>query len=110
LLAVKDTTLTGRHDVDEGTESFELPLPAVVTTQQGLNDPRYPTLPNIVRSRKKEIRREAFESFSVTAKLKIVGEEIQVKQRLKMILDGKDAQAAASRLVQLLREEARVIA
>ena len=47
--------LTGKHDVDEGSESFSLELPAVITTQQGLNDPRYPTLPNIMKARKKEV-------------------------------------------------------
>jgi electron transfer flavoprotein beta subunit len=39
----------------------------------------------------------------------VTGVEIQVKERLKKILDGKDATAAASQLVQLLRDEARVI-
>jgi electron transfer flavoprotein beta subunit len=109
-LALSGATLTGKHDVDEGSETFTLSLPAVVTTQQGLNEPRYPTLPNIMRAKKKEIRRETLEAYGVTAKLKTVGVEIQVKERLKKILDGKDAQAAAVQLVRLLREEARVIA
>jgi electron transfer flavoprotein beta subunit len=109
-LALGGATLTGKHDVDEGSETFTLSLPAVVTTQQGLNEPRYPTLPNIMRAKKKEIRRETLEAYGITAKLKTVGVEIQVKERLKKILDGKDAQAAAVQLVRLLREEARVIA
>ena len=52
-LELKGTTLTGKHDVDEGSETFTLELPAVITTQQGLNEPRYPTLPNIMKSKKK---------------------------------------------------------
>jgi len=82
----------------------------VLTTQQGLNEPRYPTVPNIMRAKKKELRAEPLEAFQVEPKLKVVGAEIQVKTRLHKILDGKDAPAAAAELVGLLREEARVIA
>ena len=108
-LELNGTVLTGKHEADEGSESFELSLPAVVTTQQGLNEPRYPTLPNIMKSKKKEIRKETLDAFGVAPKLKVTGVEIQVKERLKKILDGKDATAAASQLVKLLRDEARVI-
>ena len=109
-LSLAGTTLTGKHDVDEGSETFEVDLPAVVTTQQGLNEPRYPTLPNIMKSKKKEIRKETLEAYGVAAKVKVNGAEIQVKERLKKILDGKDAAGAAAQLVKLLREEAGVIA
>jgi electron transfer flavoprotein beta subunit len=109
-LELKGNTLAGRHDVDEGSESFTLELPAVVTTQQGLNEPRYPTLPNIMKAKKKELRKEALDQFEVTTNLKLIGAEIQVKNRVNKILDGKDVQAAASQLVELLRKEARVIA
>ena len=108
-LELNGTMLVGKHEADEGSESFEVALPAVVTTQQGLNEPRYPTLPNIMKSKKKEIRKETLEGFSVAPKLKISGVEIQVKERLKKILDGKDAAAAAAQLVKMLREEAGVI-
>jgi electron transfer flavoprotein beta subunit len=109
-LELKGNILTGKHDVNEGSETFTLELPAVVTTQQGLNEPRYPTLPNIMKAKKKELRKEALEQFDVTPNLKFTREEIQVKNRLNKILDGKDAYAAAAQLVDLLRNEARVIA
>ena len=108
-LTIADGQLTGTHDVDAGSETFTLALPAVVTTQQGLNEPRYPTLPNIMKARKKELRRDAFESFQVMPKLKVLSADVQVKQRSRKILDGKDAVAAAGQLVDLLRKEARVI-
>jgi electron transfer flavoprotein beta subunit len=109
-LELKGSTLVGKHEADEGSESFEVALPAVVTTQQGLNEPRYPTLPGIMKSKKKEIRKETLESFGVVPKLKVNGVEIQVKERLKKILDGKDAAGAAAQLVKMLREDAGVIA
>ena len=100
----------GKHEADEGSESFEVALPAVVTTQQGLNEPRYPTLPNIMKSKKKEIRKETLEAYGVAPKLKVKGVEIQVKKRRKKMIDGNDTAAAAAQLVKLLREEAGVIA
>ena len=38
-------TLTGTHDIDDGSESFTVTLPAVITTQQGLNEPATPPSP-----------------------------------------------------------------
>ena len=109
-LEIEGHALTGKHDTDDGSETFRLNLPAVITTQQGLNEPRYPTVPNIMRAKKKELRVEALEQFNVAPKLKVLGNEVQVKVRLRKILDGKDAPAAAKQLVHLLRDEARSIA
>jgi electron transfer flavoprotein beta subunit len=109
LLTLQDGMLMGMHDVDGGRESFAVPLPAVVTTQQGLNEPRYPTLPNIMKAKKKELRRLPLADYGVSAKLKIVGVEVQVKQRRRKIIDGKDAGAAAGQLIDLLRHDAGVI-
>lgn len=109
-LELEGAMLRGRHDTDDGAETFELPLPAVVTTQQGLNDPRYPTLPNIMKSKRKEIRRHTLDEFGVTPKVKVLNAEVQVKQRLGKVIDGKDAPAAAAELVRSLRDEAKVIA
>jgi electron transfer flavoprotein beta subunit len=108
-LELNGATLTGKHDTDDGVESFTLSLPAVLTTQQGLNDPRYPTLPNIMKSKKKEIRKDTPEAYNVTPKIKSQGVAVQSKERLKRIFDGKDAPAAAAQLVQSLRQEVRVI-
>lgn len=109
-LQVQGRTLTGSHDAEDASETFAVELPAVITTQQGLNEPRYPTVPNIMRAKKKEIRVEPLEPFQVTPKLRVTGSEIQVKERMRKILDGKDAPAAADQLVQLLRDETRVVA
>jgi len=109
-LEIHGQTLTGKHDAEDGSEMFSMQLPAVITTQQGLNEPRYPTVPNIMRAKKKELRVETLEQFNITPKLKVIGNEVQVKARLRKILDGKDAPAAAGELVQLLRNQAGCIA
>lgn len=96
----------GKHDLDEGGEWVRVRLPAVFTTQQGLNEPRYPTLPGIMKAKKKEIKKVAFQGNS---RVEILEESIQEKARLQRILDGKDPVAAAEELVRLLHEEAKVI-
>lgn len=108
-LTLAGEEIRGTHDVDAGSETFVLRLPAVVTTQQGLNDPRYPTLPNIMKAKKKELRRDALDLYGVRPKLKVLGAEVQVQERRRTMLDGKDAEQAARQLAQLLREEAKVI-
>lgn len=108
-LQLKGRTLIGLHDADERTESFEIELPAVITTQQDLNEPRYPTLPNIIKSKQKVIRKELLDTFNVAPKLRILGIEVQARERLRRILVGKDARSAAAQLVHSLRNEARVI-
>lgn len=109
-LTLAGQELSGKHDADTGSETFTVTLPAVITTQQGLNDPRYPTLPNIMKARKKELRRESLDSYNVSARLKLVEARVQVKERRRTMLDGKDPAQAAAQLASLLRTEAKVIA
>ena len=108
-LEFEQETAVGKHDADEGTESFRVPLPLVVTTQQGLNEPRYPTVPNIMKAKRKELRRETIDRFQIAPKVRLVSAEIQVKLRMRKIVDGKDAPLAAGQLIDFLRNEAKVI-
>jgi electron transfer flavoprotein beta subunit len=95
------------HDSDDGNETLTLPLPAVITTQQGLNEPRYPTLPNIMKAKKKEIKKLSLaEAGGAVAKTSRQGQALLTKERLNKILQGEDA---AKQLVKLLHEEAKVI-
>jgi len=52
-LELEGDTAKAKHDLDEGAEWVRVRLPAVFTTQQGLNEPRYPTLPGIMRPRRR---------------------------------------------------------
>ncbi len=55
-----DGRVTARREAaGGGWESFEVPLPAVITVKEGLNLPRYPSVPGRLRARKKEIERSA---------------------------------------------------
>ncbi len=105
-LVLGGTEVHGRHDTETGSEAFRVALPAVVTTQQGLNEPRFPTLPNIVKSRKKELRSETLESFGVAPLVRTSKAELQSRQRLRRLVkvDG-DASAATAEVAQVLRAE-----
>ena len=109
-LKVEGESIVGRHDVDEGNESFSAPLPAVVSTQQGLNEPRYPTLPNIMKAKKKELRKDTLDQYGAAAGVQFVNAEIQARARRNHMIDGKDPAAAATELLNLLRNEAKVLA
>ena len=96
--------------MDDGNESFRAPLPAVVTTQQGLNEPRYPTLPNIMKAKRKELRKDSLDTYGARPTIRVVNSEIQTRARMNRMIDGKDPQAAAAELLSLLRNEAKVLA
>lgn len=109
VLEPGSTSLTAVHDSDDGTEKIEMPLPAVITTQQGLNEPRYPTLPNIMKAKRKELKKMSLDDLGGgSSKLTIISEEIQTKERLNKIIEG-DAAEAAKALVAALRDEAKVL-
>jgi electron transfer flavoprotein beta subunit len=94
-----------RHDVDDGQEWWEAPLPVVITTQQGLNEPRYPTLPNIMKAKRKPL-----DVVAVDAPMGVVQRDARLpkRARLGVKLEGTAVEVAEA-LVVRLREEAKVI-
>ena len=101
--------VTGRHDTDEGNEGFSVSLPVVITTQQGLNEPRFATLPNIVKSRKKELRSESLDQYGVTPMVRVSKSELQPRARLRnIIVADTNPAAAVQQVAQILRDEAGV--
>ena len=54
-VTIEDGNVTVTREVDGGLETIELKLPAVVTTDLRLNEPRYASLPNIMKAKKKPI-------------------------------------------------------
>ena len=110
VLDLGEGRLSATHDADEGTERLEMPLPAVVTTQQGLNEPRYPTLPNIMKAKRKELRKTTLDELGgAVALTELKGESLESRERRNVILDG-DPSEAARELVRRLRDEAKVLA
>ena len=84
----------------------EMPLPAVLTIQSGINQLRYATLKGIMAAKKKEIRKAP--APAAAPKQKIVSLYIPEKGKKTQIIAGSPAEAARE-LVRKLREDARVI-
>lgn len=52
---IEDRHMVAKRDAEEATETIRAPLPVLVTAQQGLNEPRYPSLQHIMRAKKKPL-------------------------------------------------------
>jgi electron transfer flavoprotein beta subunit len=90
---------------------IEMPLPCVVGTSKGLNTPTYPTLPAIMKARKKEVRIIELDSLAVekpASSVEIRELKPAVEQRKAKELKGQP-QEVVRQLVQILREEAKVL-
>jgi electron transfer flavoprotein beta subunit len=96
---------TVTREVDGGLETLALQLPAIVTTDLRLNEPRYVTLPNIMKAKKKPLAtvKPADLGVDVTPRLKT----LKVAEPSKRSAGIKVPDAAT--LVQKLRTEAKVI-
>ena len=93
------------REVDGGLETLATPLPAIVTADLRLNEPRYASLPGIMKARKKELKEipVADVGVDVTPKLKIVKLETPPKRT------GGRKVGSVQELVQVLHNEAKVI-
>jgi electron transfer flavoprotein beta subunit len=109
--------LVARRRVEGGDEVVEVMIPAVVTCEKGLNEPRYASLPGIMKAKKKEIKKiglsdldglSADDVGSAGSATKTVGyEPLPARSPCRMI-EGEPAQQVAE-LVRALREDAKVI-
>jgi electron transfer flavoprotein beta subunit len=110
----KSATVTRR--VEGGDEIVELQLPALVTCEKGLNTPRYPSLPGIMKAKKKEIKKFALSDLGLEAnQVGAQGAQSKIVKYLPLpdrppvkMIDG-EAVDQAKELVKLLREEAKVV-
>jgi len=104
-------TVRTARQVEGGLEVFDLPLPAVLTAQKGLNEPRYPTLRGIMGAKKKEIRDVKAADLGWAPEppqLSVVTLEAPPPRPPGRILQG-DVPTAVKELVRSLREEAKAI-
>ena len=102
---VADGAATVTREVDGGLETLKLTLPAVVTTDLRLNEPRYVTLPNIMKAKKKPLETVKPEDLGVDVKPRI--KTLKVSEPPKRGAGVKVADVAA--LVEKLKNEAKVI-
>jgi electron transfer flavoprotein beta subunit len=122
LLDIPQVTLVTKLDVDgssvkairpiEGAQLLiESSLPVVITAQKGLNEPRYASLPGIMKAKKKPVDVKDAASLGVTIAVKARVEKMVPPPARPpgKIIGGEDPAAKAKELAKLLREEAKVI-
>jgi electron transfer flavoprotein beta subunit len=104
-VSVEDGKLLATREVDGGSENLSLTLPAIITTDLRLNEPRYVTLPNIMKAKKKPME---------TLKPEDLGVDVTPRIKTLKVMDPpvrsagiKVADVAA--LVDKLKNEAKVI-
>jgi electron transfer flavoprotein beta subunit len=90
---------------------IESSLPCVITCQKGLNEPRYASLPGVMKAKKKplDVKNAAALGISADAKAKVEKMTPPPSRPPGKIIDGADAAAKAAQVAKLLREEAKVI-
>ena len=104
-IEVKEKSLEVTREIDEGLETIEVNMPAIVTCDLRLNEPRYASLPNIMKAKKKPIEQINASDLSVDTKPRI--DQIKVEEPPKRKAGIKVA--SVEELVQKLKNEAKVI-
>jgi electron transfer flavoprotein beta subunit len=112
-IEVQDGKAVVEREIDGGREVWETPLPAVISAQKGLNEPRYASLKGIMAAKKKPIQALAAVALGLDAAalaplVSVSAIELPpARPPVKMIEGEPDAQA--KELIRLLHEEAKVI-
>lgn len=114
-----DATGTGavvHREVEGGVEVLAVPFPAVLTVERSLNEPRYPSLPGIMKAKRKEIKTLALRELGLSeaevgataARMTLVSLSSPPKRKAGRIVEGNAAQAVGA-IVTFLRDEAKVL-
>ena len=104
-IEVKEKTLEVTREIDEGLETIEVNVPAIVTCDLRLNEPRYASLPNIMKAKKKPLEILTAEELRIDTKPRV--QQIKVEEPPKRKAGIKVASVAE--LVSKLKNEAKVI-
>ncbi|MBS35887.1 MAG: electron transfer flavoprotein subunit beta [Thiotrichales bacterium] len=104
-LDIGDGDMQVTRETDAGLETIKVSMPAVVTTDLRLNEPRYASLPNIMKAKKKPIDTLTCDELGVdvTARVQVLKVEEPPKRTAGIIVE------SAAELVEKLRNEAKVI-
>jgi electron transfer flavoprotein beta subunit len=100
-----------------GEEILQVPLPAVLNAQKGLNEPRYASLPGIMKAKKKEIKCVKVADLGIAAdsigaagaRTKVLHMAAPPQRQAGKIIPGETPEEKAPVLAKLLREEAKII-
>ena len=102
---IADGKATVKREIDGGLETLSIVLPAVITTDLRLNEPRYATLPNIMKAKKKSLETLTPEALGVEVAPRLTTLGVAEPPKRK----GGGRVADVNELVAKLRNEAKVI-
>lgn len=116
-LAVEGQSLQAEREVEGGqVEVYKLVLPAIIGAHKSLNTPRYASLPGIMKAKKKPLDTKTVADFGLTSdslksgnKVKVTGYRRPAEKPQGKILKGQELGQMVKTVVQLLRDEAKVI-
>jgi electron transfer flavoprotein beta subunit len=116
-LSEDKTKATVNRRIEGGEEVIEATLPALFTCEKGLNEPRYASLPGIMKAKKKPLKKVDLAALGLDAnEVGGAGSKLKIEKWLPLperqagkILKDMEPEAAAKELARLLREEAKVI-
>lgn len=116
-LEISGTAFKAITDGDDGRQTFEGKLPALFTTDKGINEPRYASLKGIMAAKKKPVVEKSLADLGLdvsmvgagSSKIRMLGAELPAQKQAGRIIEGDTVQAKVAALVDALRNEARVI-
>ncbi len=109
-------TAVAYRQIEGGIEVVDTPLPALITCQKGLNEPRYPSLPGIMKAKQKPLEVWTAETIGLDPKsvgaagaaLQVLRLEVPPQRPSGRILQGEPP-AAVKELVRVLHDEVKII-
>ncbi|MDC0074516.1 electron transfer flavoprotein subunit beta/FixA family protein [Alphaproteobacteria bacterium] len=104
-LEINDKKIKVTREIDGGLETLQLNLPAIITTDLRLNEPRYASLPNIMKAKKKPIEEKTPDDYGIDIKPRLT--ILKVEEPPKR--EGGIKVDSISELVDKLKNEAKVI-
>lgn len=104
-VAVEEGSVNVTREIDGGLQTVKLTLPAIVTTDLRLNEPRYATLPNIMKAKRKplDVKAAADMGVELTSKVSVVKVAEPSSRQGGVMVDSVEA------LVEKLKNEAKVV-
>ncbi|MGN6186430.1 MAG: electron transfer flavoprotein subunit beta/FixA family protein [Thermoanaerobaculia bacterium] len=114
-LEVADGKLTAHREIEGAEEVLDAPLPAVVTAQKGLNEPRYSSLKGIMAAKKIAIDTKSIsdlgldENDILKQRVVVVSLDLPAEKSGGRKIDGSDAAAAAKEIVNYIKGEAKAL-
>ena len=104
-VSISDSSITVTREIDGGLQTLELKIPSIVTTDLRLNEPRYASLPNIMKAKKKELNviPVADLGLDLSSRTELLSVELPPSREAGIMVETVDD------LIDKLKNEAKVI-